>query len=240
MERYENKCPKHDKDFQGERYCPDCDYRWQPQNYVAYPNTLWWDTWCSGEDGIGRQFYFTEDPIKDIPEKLIGKENTVPAFGFAFYRPKQQRTIPLKYSLLFESDYSPSPEFSYHLYNTSGIYFVNCTSHMKSAYLTSASMSGEVKTLGFMTNNSGGLQVNSTKRSGIVTKKKKQVSIGAGAKIKQGLQIDPYALDTWKDTPDAVMTIYFVFQEKFKEMKAKGFRDFEGKKEGMLAGLPIG
>jgi hypothetical protein len=36
------------------------------------------------------------------------------------------------------------------------------------------------------------------------------------------------------------MTIYFVFQEKFEELKAGGLRDLSGKPEGMLAGMPVG
>jgi hypothetical protein len=68
----------------------------------------------------------------------------------------------------------------------------------------------------------------------------KEVSIGAGAKINQELVPDPYPLDSWKDVPDAVMTIYFVFQEKFEELKAGGMRDFQGKPEGMLQNIPVG
>jgi len=66
------------------------------------------------------------------------------------------------------------------------------------------------------------------------------VAIGAGAKIKQELPVDTYALDTWKDTPDSVMTIYFVFQEEFSKMVAGGFKDFSDCKDGMLKGLPVG
>jgi hypothetical protein len=68
----------------------------------------------------------------------------------------------------------------------------------------------------------------------------KEVSVGAGSKINQALAADPHPLDSWCDTPEAVMTIYFVFQEKFEELKAGGMRDLEGKKEGMLSGLPVG
>ena len=68
----------------------------------------------------------------------------------------------------------------------------------------------------------------------------KEVSVGAGAKINQELAPDPYALDTWKDTPDASMVIYFVFQEKLEELKAGGLIDLVGKKEGMLDGVPVG
>jgi hypothetical protein len=76
--------------------------------------------------------------------------------------------------------------------------------------------------------------------SPIQQRKIKDVSIGAGARINQTLPKDTYPVDSWKDTPDAVMTIYFVFQEKFEELKAKGMRDFSGVPEGMLAGIPVG
>jgi hypothetical protein len=65
-------------------------------------------------------------------------------------------------------------------------------------------------------------------------------SIGAGAKIDQKLNIDPYELNSWKEIPDSVMTIYFVFQEKFEEIKAKGLRGIEGSKEGMLSNCVVG
>jgi hypothetical protein len=48
--------------------------------------------WLDGfrtEDGKVRQFYFTEEMAKSIPELMIGKDDTVPAFGFCFYAPKE-------------------------------------------------------------------------------------------------------------------------------------------------------
>ena len=71
-------------------------------------------------------------------------------------------------------------------------------------------------------------------------KEVKEVSIGAGAKINQKLNQDIYPLDSWKEAPDSVMTIYFVFQEKFEELKAGGLRNLEGSPEGILTGLPVG
>lgn len=71
-------------------------------------------------------------------------------------------------------------------------------------------------------------------------KQVKDVSIGAGAKIAQNLKNDPYDLDSWKDTPDSVMTIYFVFQEKLEEIKAGGMRNLNGAPEGFLQGLSVG
>jgi hypothetical protein len=94
LERYENKCPKHGCDFLMERYCPECGYKWPPQSYISgNSNTLWWDGFRS-EEGVVRQFFFTEDMMRDIATHLIGKENTVPAFGFAFYSPKERFKEP--------------------------------------------------------------------------------------------------------------------------------------------------
>jgi len=68
----------------------------------------------------------------------------------------------------------------------------------------------------------------------------KEVSVGAGAKIAQALPVDSYPLDSWKDAPDAVMTVYFVFEETLDKMMAGGMRDLEGVPEGMLQGLSVG
>ncbi len=92
MEQYINKCPIHGIDFGHDRYCEKCDYKWPPQNYVCYPDTLWWDGFRSSNGSV-RQFFFTEDEKRDIASLVIGKENTVPAFGFVFYRTKVQRNI---------------------------------------------------------------------------------------------------------------------------------------------------
>jgi len=70
---------------------------------------------------------------------------------------------------------------------------------------------------------------------------KKEVAIGAGAKVKQGLIVDPYELDSWKDEPDSIMRIYFVFQNEFDHWKSFGMKDLDGThSDGMLKGLPIG
>ena len=92
LERYESKCPVHDIEFSDGLYCKECDFKWPPQNYIAYPNIAWWDGFRTG-DGKVRQFFFTEDLAKSIPELVIGKEDTVPAFGFAFYKPKTPRVF---------------------------------------------------------------------------------------------------------------------------------------------------
>ena len=95
IEQYHDKCPLHDVAFSHDRFCEQCGYKWPAQNYVAAPNTLWWDGFRQA-DGTVRQFFFSEDEMRDIASAVIGKENTVPAFGFAFFRPKQQRVIEVR------------------------------------------------------------------------------------------------------------------------------------------------
>lgn len=87
LEQYKEKCPIHGTKFKHGRFCEECNFKWPDQNYVSEPNPLYWDGFRTA-DGQVRQFYFTEDLAKSIPELVIGKEDTVPAFGFCFYTPK--------------------------------------------------------------------------------------------------------------------------------------------------------
>jgi hypothetical protein len=86
LEAYEKSCPKHGVQFAHGRFCNECGYEWPPQNYVTHESRLWWDGFRQ-PDGSVRQFFFTDDDKRDIASLVIGKQNTVPAFGFVFYEP---------------------------------------------------------------------------------------------------------------------------------------------------------
>lgn len=270
LEKYEKSCPKHGCDFLAERFCPECNYKWPDRNFLS-GDPLWWDVWKTS-DGIGRQFYFTEDELKDIATHKIGSENTVPAFGFAFYSPKERRPEkePARVfgaSLIYgNKDYKTWEQlYTYNgFYTSSGSDSGACyldglalnnvsTQDTKAFYCSSSNVSfkepdikasqnrglskslnlGTISCKSFIPQNNMNEPV---KKSNQI----KEVSIAAGAKIAQDLPSDSYSIDTWRDAPDAVMTVYFVFQEKFEELKAGGIRDFKGVKEGMLEGLPVG
>ena len=115
LEQFADKCPKHDKPFAHARLCQECGYEWPPQSYVCHPNILWWDGFRQ-PDGKVRQFFFTDEDARDIASLVIGKENTVPAFGFAFYKPKNPRTPPKapsrdrSYLLSLDADAGPALE----------------------------------------------------------------------------------------------------------------------------------
>jgi hypothetical protein len=87
---FQEKCPIHNEDFKHGLFCPKCNFKWPDQNYYSFPNQLF----CDGfrlPDGTERQFYFTEDMAKSIPEQVIGKDDTMPAFGFCFYETKERQ-----------------------------------------------------------------------------------------------------------------------------------------------------
>ena len=92
LEQYGDKCPVHNEPLKSGRFCEKCDFKWPPQNYVAYPNYMWLDGWRQ-PDGTVRQFFFTEETIRDVASAVMGERETVPAFGFAFFEPQKRREV---------------------------------------------------------------------------------------------------------------------------------------------------
>ena len=284
LERYDSKCPKHGCDFQANRFCPECGYKWPDRNYVSQ-SPLWWDGFAS--EGDVRQFFFTEEMMRDIATHMIGKENTVSAFGFAFYSPKEPRpkaevrhiynttivdAYPLK-SMLPTANHVYYSSACGHEVKGKGLFgssLKKTTRGMStklSAGLSEQSYSYSPPSASFSGGGSGvemdalfnaergvslnyvspvtdgnmdSIQAETPIKSRESYTPQKEVAVGAGAKIRQVLPTDTYGLDTWKDKPDSVMTIYFVFQEEFERMAAGGMKDFSDCKDGMLKGLPVG
>jgi len=277
LEEYKNKCPKHGCDFMADRFCPECDFKWPARNYQSM-SPLWWDGFRA--DDCVRQFFFSEEELRDVATHMIGK-NTVPAFGFTFFTPKEKREHPsggysrgMSGSIftdtssgmslgLMDSYMAPNNINDVKIFHNSvvcaggpmGASEPKCyggenlveEEHTNGIIVPESAPSlqdrlerhKEMKKKSFSKRSlrSAGLQVNSTPRP---KKPVKEVSIGAGAKIRQALNADSYPLDSWKEVPDASMTIYFVFQEQFEEIKAKGMRDITGNPEGMLKNIPVG
>lgn len=285
LEKYEKKCPIHNCDFIGDRFCEKCGYKWPDRNYQSM-DPLWWDGFRA-DDGTVRQFFISEDEMRDIATHMIGKENTVPAFGFAFFTTKERREPPKivqprssDFLYLNSGSDSYSVKTSYDSADTwvgskgdSGGSGDVCLYHNSLSYESGHSSTGDTKmaeeNITLTSSNSapaasmGTLKKSAGIKKSARRKKKmgggiicpdsapvmrsaeppkpvKEVSIGAGAKIRQELNRDTYSLDSWKEAPDAVMTIYFVFPEKLEELKSKGMRNISSAKEGMLQNLPVG
>ena len=65
---------------------------------------------------------------------------------------------------------------------------------------------------------------------------RKDVAVGAGAKINQSLAKPIHESTNYADEPDAVMRIYFVFKDEFDQYARHGFVE----NQGMLKGIPVG
>lgn len=250
LEKYDNKCPKHGCDFKANRFCPECGYEWPDRSYVS-GSPLWWDGWMC--EGAIRQFFFTEEMMRDIATHLIGKENTVPAFGFAFYSPKEPRLKVTTSQVIFKTSYPteypkqwlPRPLRKDLMSGprTTNVFYSSTTGSPNLAECDSFNSIKSDSNLGALESLQRGVSMelpDTMVDREYSYKPQKEVSVGAGAKIRQELPQDNYPLDSWKDKPDSVMTIYFVFQEEFDAMAAGGFKDFKDCKDGMLKGLPVG
>jgi hypothetical protein len=94
LERYQEKCPKHEKEFGQERFCEDCKFKWHPQNYLCSNNgSPFWIDGFRTEDGTIRQWYFTEEECKGIAAQVLGDERVF-AIGIAFYLSKKPKPKP--------------------------------------------------------------------------------------------------------------------------------------------------
>ncbi len=281
LESYQKKCPVHGTDLKN-LYCEECGYKWAPQNYISAPNILWWDGFRD-EDGKVRQFFFTEDMKRDVAAAMLGKENTVPAFGFAFFAPKEPR-MSVKYNkdgTFTRLDKPRSASFT--ATNTStldkwtksktstakgskDVYSSCCTSSsfdihpsfqsMKTNLMDQAEYSAprglklskcsddSIQCMSGINGVSG--SVGEAGDAGVfmafadmsaVDESPKEVAVGAGAQIEQAIDLDIYGVETWKDDPDAVMRIYFVFEDEFNEYAKHGFKGEHG---SMLKGVALG
>jgi hypothetical protein len=92
LEQYQTKCPVHNVDFQQDRFCPECKYKWPAQNYIASNVTPEGRFWIDGfrSDGKVRQYIFTADEAKGVASNIIGDQR-VYAIGIAFYRSKAKK-----------------------------------------------------------------------------------------------------------------------------------------------------
>ena len=271
LEQYAEKCPIHEEAFGANRLCEKCGYQWPAQSYVAAPNTLWWDGWRQ-PDGTVRQFFFTAEDERDIASAIIGKENTMPAFGFAFYKPKVKRSYgwtsimpaiyyndsflkgcPESYPEETQAIYKYSAPTSHtHQLVPDSINFCNCAEpeeKTSGGIMRSATFGNVVKAR----SKAGGQGSHLVKAKGLSASLgdiggrgeeskslRKEVGVGAGARIDQKLVPDPRGLSEYKDKPSAVIRLYFVFQGQFNDILRGGFKHPAGDAEGFLKGLPKG
>lgn len=256
MEQYRDKCPIHDVSLTHGNFCEKCGFNFPHQNYVhGVGQKLWLDGFIQ-PDGTVRQFYFTEDELRDVASHVIGKENTVPAFGFAFYRYMKEVVRPVetyRTSGYFKCKSSPGAatkgttttdwgtvgsdwvpyDWKKCTLTISNPYKVKCMS-LNSTVQESVCYSAD--TIKVLSEEEG-----RALRPQFYEQAQKEVSIGAGSLITQSVTVDMRPLEDYHKEPQAVMRIYFVFEPQLLEIVERGgIKKIESSTEGYLKGVPVG
>lgn len=216
MEQYQDKCPKHNTSFQMNRYCPDCKFEWHPQNYLSSNNgSPFWIDGFRTEDGVIRQWFFTEDECKGVAAQLIGKKR-VHAIGIKFFLSKNPKPIMQSrryaYAGNLESTFGGGPMMS-------------CAPAAASANVYSATKC--------LASNVSDSSFRPARMRGPV----KQLEIGAGAKIKQLINPDPETLDFWQ--PEPAGTLYINYCDVETANRILDGNKCEKASDGFLQGLKL-
>jgi len=268
LEAYKNRCPRHDTEFGPNRLCEECGYRWPAHNYVTHESTLWLDGFRQ-PDGSVRQFFFTDEDRRDIAAAVIGEKNTVPAFGFVFYRPKVERKRIVERSRgvkligcklghtkkTFQGVW-PSKQYGYQISDvldgdnliTTSATSVSTTSFSGDSahiyYANAGDAESDMPRSLSVDEDFAEAPVDSLELEELPEPSEtesKSVSVGAGAKIRQELQVDELGIDGWKDENSGIIRLYFVFEEQFRDIvKEGGIRGIQTNNDGFLSGLPVG
>jgi len=233
LEQYKDKCPKHGEAFLQDRYCPTCKFEWHPQNYLSSNSggPFWIDGFRT-EDGVIRQWYFTEEECKGVAAQLIGAERVF-AIGIAFYLSKQPKPVQ-RYAtrgIMLSAMPSAGGEWK-----TS---FAAPTSYSLSSNSLDAAASNPFlegyESLGDVYNSQRLGSFDAEAAS--IEKSLKKLEIGAGAKIHQKIGADPENIDFWQLEPSGMVYINYCDVATAERILAAGQR--QQKAEGFLAGVNL-
>lgn len=267
LQQFHKKCPIHRINFQQDRYCPKCEFKWPGQNYLSTTGTprgsLWLDGF-RGEDGSVRQYIFTAEEMRGIATQIIGKKRVF-AIGIAFYLSNDKK--PVQKTVFRDGNKISSPlptNWDTLLYKDSG--FKGSWSGTKysgtaSKSLMSQSMSFGNNELGCSIqarycsaalgsagcDNLGSASASADMALGSITLEPnrnkidtpvKNFEVGAGALINQRVYDDPKVMDYWEKKPSGMILLNYCDQGKLKEIINAGRRADE--KEGFMKGLQVG
>lgn len=254
LRQYKTKCPVHDVEFGGDRYCNRCGYKWVPQNYLTTTGTpsglLWLDGFLAA-DGVVRQYYFTEEEAKGVAHQIIGSDKKVYSIGIAFYlskKPKPVREVVYRSAPSSGWYGSKSPIIGsggQHCNSTKGI-----NNRIRKRTLGGGSGSGS-DFAGFkscevtcsMSDSSGSMSQQASGSANLdgfgfeSLESVKTLDIAAGAKINQKVYADPNDLDFWCEQPAGMLYINYTPSEEVVKILKRGKKDLSKNGEGFLAGL---
>jgi hypothetical protein len=269
LRQYKTKCPVHDVDFGADRFCEKCGYKWVPQNYLSTTGTphglLWLDGFLA-EDGVVRQYYFTEEEIKGVAHQIIGADKKVYSIGIAFYLSKEPKPVPVTPTAYRSSDWGCAGSFGSPLLKSNAVdnYYAGSNSNFgfsapssKKALRTrgGGSSVGRPQNVRLRTSYGNQIQLNDQGPSieqipvstdvdyasdEVAESAARLLDIAAGAKIDQKVYADPNDLDFWQEKPAGLLYINYCPTEQATAILKKGKKDLTKDGEGFMAGLKAG
>ncbi len=239
LKQYKTKCPVHDVEFGGDRFCPQCGYKWVPQNYLCTTGTPSGSLWLDGflaADGVVRQYYFTENEALGVAHQVIGAEKKVYSIGIAFYLSKNPKPVPQ-----YVNSYRGGGLESF------GMAYTACAAAPAGAL---GGASKGIRTRGMLKSARRSLAANDATPIGAAEydaemedaggESLKSLDIAAGNKISQKVYADPEGLDFWQEKPAGVLYVNYTPKENAIAILKKGKKDLTKGGEGFLAGLKKG
>lgn len=231
LEKYDKKCPKHDLKFsksheaRGEqRFCTECGFQWPSGNFISTSSTPIGLLWIDGfrtEDGVVRQYVFSDDVSKGVAAQIIG-DDRVYAIGVAFYKSIHRKPSPtiFNHNIKTPTIYPTFP-FGHHYYDqaTWGGQGGQHIADDQAAWgeQTNAPMYGM-----------NSMNSCSESRSMLRSFSSDKVEIAAGAQISQKLYEDNDPITMWEKEPSGFIYINYVPSSVFQQLITTSKRENEG------------
>lgn len=230
---------------------------------------LWLDGFRA-DDGSVRQYYFTEEEIKGVATQIIGDKRVYAiGVAFYRSKERKPEVIQTTNHIVdFNNPYKiwgtpkvhdldtwKSKSISKWKSRGSGIGGSSVGSHMTHRLKKHVTKEASELTSGFPTDDASSMLQHSSGDGNLTTGydpdiavfkrisiplERKQLEIGAGAKINQKIYRDPETLDFWEDAPIGMLYINYVQESEAKRIIAIGKKDLTKKGEGFLAELVTG
>jgi len=261
LKKIRDKCPRHEIEFQGNRFCPheECGYEWPAQNYLATTTgeCLWLDGF-RGAKGEVAQYIITAEELRGVAAQVIG-DDRVYAIGFAFYlsvNPKPEPPAPKIRRTVKSSGYSKgmtkSAGVSWGLLSGMDTSFTTSLSDRGSKSVRTRGLSGpgEMLARGEVERHitaspasaEGGEDVLFMESAGDETSDDCEVEtkleVGGGARIKQKIGVDPEKIGFWQNEPAGLIYVNYVTPKEEQRIRETG--QVGEARDGALKGLRIG
>ena len=235
LEQYKQKCPKHNVDFQQDRFCPECKYKWPGQNYLSTTGQPFGQLWLDGfraPDGVVRQYVFTEDEARGVAKAIIGNDRVF-AVGIGFYLSKQPKPLPASQQDMRGGGYLGLADNSESLMQ----FAAGSGDLYKTKTCTVPDHTASYNTSPGATSHK---DIATFKRISIPLKPTRAINyeVAAGSLIDQEIYLDPNNLDYWEEAPAGMIYINYCDEETALNIIQAGVR--EEHKDGFLNNIPVG